>query len=125
MRPTNLGYEAGAGYGAGIGIGTGIALSTNLAQSAETKVAQGSGLIYAELDGIRQLLGQEVEGASNLLNRVLFGEAVKIPENVSIETLEQYRRVAERAIAVGRNTEGVQPARLTAINALLASLGFR
>jgi RHS repeat-associated protein len=78
-----------------------------------------------ESAGLRALFGREAAGAEALLNRIMAGERIALPEGVTAEVLQRYLKLAEEAIEAGKDLVGTQAARKAAIEALLQQLGIR
>ncbi len=71
-----------------------------------------------ENEGLRKLFGQGLKGAEDMLGR----DTIEIPEGVTSDALERYRKIAEDAIAKGRDTTGVQKKRIGIIDRLSSQL---
>lgn len=71
-----------------------------------------------ENEGLRKVFGHGLKGAEDTLGR----ETIEIPESVTSDTLERYKRIAEDAIARGRDTTGVQKKRIEIIDRLSSQL---
>ena len=71
-----------------------------------------------ENGGLRKLLGQGLKGAEDTLGR----DTIEIPEGVTSDTLERYKKIAEDAIARGRDKTGVQEKRIKIIDRLSPQL---
>jgi hypothetical protein len=54
---------------------------------------------------------------------MISARVVALPEGVSVETLQQYREVANAAVQAGKDSLGVQAARIKAIDILLKQHG--
>jgi hypothetical protein len=72
-----------------------------------------------EVVGLRQLFGNSVQGAQNLLQQLQSGQTVELPAGVTTQTLQSYQQVAQSAINNGIDTLGVQAMRNAAINLIL------
>ena len=83
----------------------------------------GAALSKAEVGGLRELFGKSAKGAGELLGRLRAGESVTLPPEVTPQTLQTYRTIAENAIQAGKDTLGVQAARKEAIDLLLKAGG--
>ena len=67
--------------------------------------------------GLRQLFGNRLQGAEIMLKR----DPIEMPEGVTRDTLERYRKIARKAISDGKDEiTGVQKKRIEIIDRLLA-----
>ncbi len=100
-------FGAGAGGGAGAGAGAATAGAGPLKHTKP------------EVEALRELFGREMAGVQKLIDRLQGGENVPIPAGATPEVLDKYRQIAEQAIKNGRDSQGVQAARIKAIDILL------
>ena len=85
-----------------------------------SRAALAEQLSEAESAGLRELFGSGPKGAQDLLNR-LEVSSVKLPNNVTVNTLRTYGHLAKVMIDLGRDTAGTQVLRLRAVELLLRS----
>lgn len=79
-----------------------------------------TGLTVFQTKSIANFFGKGLKGAESALARI--GEkGFKLPSGVTAKTLEQYRKVAERAIETGK-TPDVQRARIRVIDEALKKI---
>lgn len=104
-----------------VGEAVAAALQAAWARLWPTPVAAraGAALSQTEVVGLRNLFGTSTEGVQALLGRLRAGEAIALPQGVTVRTLQTYRGIAENAIRLGKDTLGVQAARKEAIELLL------
>ena len=72
-------------------------------------------LTAKENAGLRELFGKGPKGAADTLQR----DRIEVPQDVTDKALVRYRKIAQDAIAKGRDTLGVQEKRLRIIDKLL------
>ena len=71
-------------------------------------------LTQEENIGLRQLFGNRLQGAEIMLKR----DPIEMPEGVTRDTLERYRKIARKAISDGKD-DGVQKKRIEIIDRLV------
>lgn len=69
-----------------------------------------------ERKGLWQLFGIGLRGAENTLEH----DPIEMPEGVTSDTLERYRKIAHDVISCGKDKSGVQKKRIEIIDRLLA-----
>ena len=73
-----------------------------------------------EVVGLRELFGQDTDGARDLIRRLENGP-IEQPHTVTRETLENYAKLAENSVATGIDKNGVQALRLEALRKILGT----